>query len=136
VPYSAEEVNQRAPSWRYDGETLTTIILLPKASTAQGVEVRVRAPQADAALISGARGKLSRLKRAVTTMNQAWPKGTSPDALLDAAQAGSRMTYKPESARNELEKLNREMPEVVKQIQGVEADPKLIEKAVALLGEK
>lgn len=41
-----------------------------------------------------------------------WPNSCSPDILIDAAQTGRRMTLHPSTARQELEKLQRDMPAI------------------------
>jgi hypothetical protein len=55
-------------------------------------------------------------------LNTSWPNGWSPDILINAAQAGRRMTLHPSAAREELEKLQRDMPAIVETIAKMDVD--------------
>jgi alpha-glucosidase (family GH31 glycosyl hydrolase) len=121
-------------TWRYDGATLTTIITVPPATVHQRVEVLVKRPAAPAALVSGVRGQLARLRTAMEIVDASWPDGWSPDILIEAAQTGRRITLQPSSARQELEKLQRDMPAVVDAISKMDVDCRMTAAALNHLG--
>ncbi len=94
-----------APGWHYDGSTLTTIIRLPAQSVAQSVRITIdRAADALAARseLDGFAGAMNRLRAAYDTLNHEWPLARSPDSLIEAMQTGDRMTYRPDTARDEM----------------------------------
>lgn len=121
-------------TWRYDGDTLTTIIAIPPQSVHKRVEVTVHAPAALPALVSGVRGELARLRTAMSIVNTTWPDGWSPDALVDAAQTGRRMTLRPATAEAELTKLQHDMPAIVDTIAKMDVDCRTIAMALEHLG--
>jgi len=127
-----------APGWRYDGQTLTTVIMLSKASVSQKVEVRVKTPESlvsRAGLLDGARGKLGRLQTAMTLLNGTWTKGWSPDSLIEMAQTGRRIGFDPARAAEELQKLEEKFPKVVEDILQMDANCELQIRALAHLGQ-
>jgi alpha-glucosidase len=123
-------------TWRYDGATLTTIISVPPTSVNRRVEVIVKGPAAPAELVSGVRGQLARLRTAMDILNTSWPNGWSPDILIEAAQAGRRMTLQPSTARAELEKLGRDMPAIVEAIEKMDVDCRTTAMALRHLGRE
>ena len=131
IRYAADSVTT---GWRYDGATLTTVIAVPPAPVTQGVEVIVKSAAAPAALVNGVRGQLARLRTAMDVLNTSWPNGWSPDLLIDAAQAGRRMTLQPSTARQELEKLQRDMPAIVDAIGKMGVDCRTLATALGHLG--
>ena len=123
-----------APGWHYDGATLTTVISVPRTSVSRKVDVVVQTPAAPQMLVDGVPGKLARLRAAMDILNTTWPRGWSPDILIDAAQAGRRMTLHPETARQELEKLQRDMPVIVDTIRKMDVDCAALVRALGHLG--
>jgi len=115
IPYASEGA---APGWRYNGDKLTAVISLPRTSVKQKVEVLVKAPVAPAELLDGVPGKLARLRTAMTILDKMWNKDCcrSPDSLIEAAQTGRRISYKPASALDELRKLEKSMPGIIDEI--------------------
>jgi alpha-glucosidase len=127
---------QTTSGWWYDGDKLTTVISLPKLSTAKRVEVLVKhaaSLDAQAQLLDGVPGKLARLRRAMAVLNATWSKGWSPDILIEALQTGNRIGLKPSSALEELQKLRKILPEVLKQVGEMDVDRKTIDRALAHL---
>ncbi len=123
-----------ASIWRYDGQTLTTIISVPKMRLNQKVEVLVKSPAVPAELLDGVPGKLTRLRAAMDILNTTWSRGWSPDILIDAAQAGRRMSLHPETARDELQKLQRDIPTIIEEIGKMDVDCSALIRALAQLG--
>jgi len=93
------------PGWRFEGNTLTTVITTPRVSVHQQITVEVRrakgSPLAQKQL-DGFAGSITRLRQAYDTLNALWPFTWSPNPLIDALQTGDRLSYHPEHARQEL----------------------------------
>ena len=105
LPYSKREEEE---GWWFTGNTLTTNILTPPANTNAAITIVVtRDPQwlADTNLLDGFAGKLTALRRAYDLMNSTWPV----DDLVAAMQTGDRISYHPETALGELQRLPRLM---------------------------
>src|SRR5271157_629431 len=87
--------------WRYEGNTLTTIVTVPTNPVEQSVTVEVTR-SADLmkrrAELNGFAGAMTRLNAAVQTLRRAWPFSFVPDELLDAAQTGDKISYYPQTA--------------------------------------
>jgi len=133
VPFGREG---SAPRWSYDGDKFTTVIALPKQAVTKRVDVTVRYAaglEAQAQLLDGVTGKLARLRRTMTLLNTTWPQGWTPDVLIEALQTGNRIGLKPATALEELQKLQRLLPEVVKQVGEMNVDRKVIDRALAHL---
>lgn len=93
------------PGWRYEGNTLTTVITTPHNSVHRSVTIEVvyaKASLASRQQLDGLPGAIARLHGAYDTLNAQWPFGSAPNQLIDAWQAGDRISYHPESAREEL----------------------------------
>jgi alpha-glucosidase len=136
VPFAREDT-AAAPCWRYDGRTLTTTILLPRSPVGQGVSVVVvpeMSAEDEAKLVDSYAGKLARLQGAKSALNDTWPKGWSPDSLVEAMQTASRIDADPKSAARELRKLDGLMAQVAKDIRATDVDPAAVKKALARLG--
>ncbi len=93
------------PGWRYEGNTLTTVIAIPKMPITTKVKIRItRAADlvARRSELDGFAGAMTRLRETYDTLNGVWPLGWSPDEVIDAMQSGDRLTYDPNSARAEI----------------------------------
>lgn len=97
-----------APGWRFEGDSLTTVITTQTFSLAQPVTVQVRVKPEMArerAMLNGFAGKMTRIREAYDILNALWPKGWSPELLIDAMQTGARISYQPETAWAEVSAL-------------------------------
>ncbi len=97
--------DSNTPGWAYDGNTLSTIILVASHPVTEAVHIEVRrAPGSLSARtkLDGFAGAVVRLHSAYDTLNQEWPFAWSPDPLIEAWQTGDRIGYRPETAREEL----------------------------------
>jgi alpha-glucosidase len=106
--------------WRYEGNTLTTIVTLPSASvrTEQRVAVtRESELMARRGELDGFPGAMTRLREAFDAMQQTWPLGVPPDALIDAMQSGNRLGYTPERAGTELRHFAEVLPRAIAAVQ-------------------
>jgi alpha-glucosidase len=86
--------------WRYEGDSLTTIIRLPRRLVTTATELTVKISAEKAARISlldGAAGRLARIRRLFKDVNN-----SGPDSLLRLATTARRLELKPETAVSEL----------------------------------
>jgi alpha-glucosidase len=93
------------PGWRYEGNTLTTIITTPHYSVHTLVRLSVRrgvGSLTSRSELSGFAGAITRLHAAYDALNTLSPIEWSPNVLIDAWQTGDRMSYQPQTARQEI----------------------------------
>jgi alpha-glucosidase (family GH31 glycosyl hydrolase) len=93
------------PSWHYDGNTLTTVITTPRYSVEQRVIIHVRRAAGSLTArsqLDGFAGMETRLRAAYDALNAEWPFTWSPNPLIDAWQTGDRLSYKPQTAKQEI----------------------------------
>ncbi len=93
------------PGWRYEGNTLTTMVTSGSFAVTSRVRIHVHRQKglfARRSELDGFAGKMSRLREAYDTLNSVWPVTWSPDALIDAMQTGDRLTYHPENIQAEI----------------------------------
>jgi alpha-glucosidase (family GH31 glycosyl hydrolase) len=125
--------------WHYDGDTATLIVNLPVSSLSGAEDLVIKYPDrgADSAtLLEDLPGHITRLRDAMQILETTWPNGWAPDILLDAAQAGHRVTLKPETAFDEYQKLVREWPDIVKAVNSMDLrDRAPIDAALANLAD-
>jgi alpha-glucosidase len=91
--------------WRYDGNTLTTIIPVQPQSTAAKVVVEVHRAKgltAQREELDGFAGKMTFLRGAYDAMQATGPVAAPSLALIDAMQSGDRLSYYPEKIESEL----------------------------------
>lgn len=128
-----------APCWTVDGDTLTTIVRVPRSRVTDTVEIVVTPAAASSdqeRAADGFAGRLVRLARAMEVLNRTWPTGWSPDSLVEAVQAGRRIEVDPASAPREVAALVDRWPAIVQEIRAQALDPAVIARALARLGER
>jgi alpha-glucosidase (family GH31 glycosyl hydrolase) len=111
--------------WQYEGNQIMTIINLGKMSVHEPIELTLKLQPIDNLdLLNGVQGKISRLKKVMHLLNKyaTKTKDWSPDFLVEAAQAGNRMTLRPDTVLEELRKIEDIVPRVIKEIYPVEGD--------------
>ena len=97
-----------SPGWRYDGNTLTTIVTVAPHAVTEAVKVRV---ERSAKLVAreieldGFAGEMSRWADAGDTANHAGLNTYAPDSLLLLLQTGDRIGYRPELVGDEIARL-------------------------------
>jgi len=109
-----------APGWRFEGNTLTTVITIPRESVHSRIHVVIRRPAgslAARAQLDGFAGSLTRLRGAYDTINAILAFATPPNTLMDALQTGDRLHYKPETARAELARFSGVYTKAVADVQ-------------------
>jgi alpha-glucosidase (family GH31 glycosyl hydrolase) len=132
-PPSSVSVNEQSlarskgtggPGWRFEGNTLTTVITTRRFSTGDAVTIKVRIPPQLAhnrSLLDGLPGKLARLRETYDILNAAWPAAGSPDPLIDAMQTGDRIGYHPDTAFAEVSGLSAKLTGLAKIIDAMHA---------------
>src|SRR5581483_5333128 len=91
--------------WRFEGNTLTTIVTTPRVSVNRPLEISIRTQLEMArnrSLLDGFSGKLARLRETYDMLNANWPVAWSPDGLVGAMQTGDRIGYFPNTALDEI----------------------------------
>jgi alpha-glucosidase len=92
--------------WSFEGDTLTTVIRIPPKQVAERTVIEVRRATGRTAHrheLDGFAGSITRLREAFDAVRDAWPTYyMPPSALIEAMQAGSRMSYHPERASEEI----------------------------------
>jgi alpha-glucosidase (family GH31 glycosyl hydrolase) len=110
--------------WRFDGNTLTTIVSTPRFRLGDAVTIRVKTGLEMARslpLLDGFAGKVARLRESYDLLNANWPAAWSPDSLVGAMQMGDRLTYYPNTALAELSVLEQRLAAVPGAIQAMRA---------------
>jgi alpha-glucosidase len=100
--------------WSFVGNTLTTVIAVPRRSVSEKVIIEVRrAPGLTARRneLDGFAGAMTRLRAAYDALQQTWPVSSPPDLLIDAMQTGDRLGYHPERAVQQIEHFHDVLPQ-------------------------
>ncbi len=129
VTVNGVTVNHAGPTgedgWRYEGNTLTTVIPVPTTSVSSKVTVEVHRAHDLAARrgeLDGFPGAMTRLRGAYDAISQTWPASHPPDALVDAMQAGGRLSYHPEKAAEELAHFHQALPQAQAAVEEIGRD--------------
>jgi hypothetical protein len=130
VTYNGKPITKHmegaATGWRYDGNSATTIVLLPRMPVSDAVKVDIETDQdLNSPLLNDVAGKIRRLLETTAILEHTWPDGWAPDVVLEGAQTGDRLTYKPETAPAELAKLDSEIAQAMKEIEEMRANEKV-----------
>src|ERR1035437_48574 len=128
----------QSAGWRFEGNTLTTVIPVPSLSVASKVTVEVRrAPGLIARRneLDGFAGAMTRMRGAYDALHQTWPVSDPPDVLIHAMQAGDRLSYHPENARQEIARFHDLLPKAQQAITQIRATfaPRMEEYAKRLM---
>src|ERR1017187_4693379 len=100
--------------WSFEGNTLTTVIPIPRASVEGRVGIEVRRADGLTARrgeLDGFAGAMTRLRGAYDALHQTWPMSSPPDILIDAMQSGDRLGYHPELAEKEIAHFHEVLPQ-------------------------
>jgi alpha-glucosidase len=115
--------------WRFEGDTLTTIVTTPRVpvNSTLKLSLRIEPEMAhDRSLLDGFAGKLARLRETYDLLNANWPVAWSPDGLVSAMQTGDRIGYFPKSALDEVGGLQKKLaalPESIEAMHATESSP-------------
>jgi hypothetical protein len=94
-------IGNDARKWRFEGNTLTTVIYVGETKVTGKVTLRViRSANliSRRAELNGFAGAMTRLSEARYTLQHSWPFGIVPDEVVDAAQTGDKLGYYPQNA--------------------------------------
>ena len=134
VPYRPDGA---APGWRYEGETLTAVVSLPRSPLSRAVVVQLEFADAlRSELLDGFAGRRFGVERAVSMLSALWPQDAAPESVVRLVQTGRRLGLAPENARKELETFARELPEVPAKVRKLRGAPATISAAAAQLEEQ
>jgi alpha-glucosidase len=106
-------IDKPAWGWRFEGNTLTTVIPVPSASVAAKVTIEVLRAKGLTARrdeLDGFAGTMTRLRGAYDAMHQTEPVSDPPDILVEAMQTGDRLSYYPEHCVAEVAHLREVLP--------------------------
>ena len=138
VTVNGVTVKQAGPKdkggWSFEGGTLTTVIPVPSFGVASKVTIEVRRADGLTARrneLDGFAGAMTRLRGVYDSMRGTWPVSDAPDVLIDAMQAGDRLSYHPESAQEEIAHFHKVTPEAQAAVAAIGANftPRLEEYA-------
>ena len=109
--------------WRFEGNTLTTIIPVASSSVDQKVTIEVRRADGLTARrgeLDGFAGAMARLRGVYDAVNIMSRMTAPPDTLMDAMQAGDRLGYHPERAVDEIAHFRAVLPQAQSAVTGMD----------------
>ena len=119
IKVNGEKINYQKDthvnSWNYNGNELTTHIFTSEFSVHQKVEIEIEFPDYDLQLLSGKKGKISKLIKFMKFLaKNNWEKSRySNDMVVHAAQTGHRISLIPQNAFSEIQEFDTEWQEVL-----------------------
>ena len=125
----AHQKRKGDPGWRFDGNTLTTVITTSCFRVADAVTITVRTSLEMArnrSLLDDFAGKMTRLSESYDILNANWPAAWAPESLVGAMQTGDCLTYDPHTAFAELSALEQKLsalPGVIQAMRATESSP-------------
>jgi alpha-glucosidase len=138
VTVNGVAVKQAGPTgkggWSFEGNTLTTVIPVSSFNVTSRVTIEVRRADgltARRSELDGFAGAMTRLRGAYDAMRGTSPVSDAPDVLVDAMQAGDRLSYHPEQAQEEIAHFHKVAPEAQAAVAAIGANftPRLEEYA-------
>jgi len=111
------------PGWTYVGNTLTTVIPTASFSTSAKVTFEIHRAAgltARRAEIDGFAGTMTRLRAAYDSMQSTGPVSGPPEELVEAMQAGDRLSYFPQRAVAEIAHLRELLPKAQAAVHAIE----------------
>ena len=124
--------------WRFEGNTLTTVIPVPAGSVDERVIVEVHRANGLTARrgeLDGFAGAMMRLRGAYDSMHQTGFLASPPDLLIDAMQSGDRLGYHPEKATEELAHFHEVLPQAQAAIETIgQGFPQKLDDAMKHMG--
>jgi alpha-glucosidase len=117
--------------WRYEGNTLTTVIPVVSTDVRDKVTLHVvrMGDLASRRSLNGFAGAMTRLREAYDELNQTFPIAWSPDELVDAMQTGDRLSYFPQQAGEQLAHYREVLPAAIAKVHQLEKPPSETEVA-------
>ncbi len=124
-----------APGWRFEGNSLTTIVTIPRTLANEPIKVRIHRSQgslAKRAELDGFAGAMARFRNAYDSINEATSSG-APDPLILAMQTGDRLGYHPETTAAEIGQRRQAFTKAVASVQAMVTVADSDEKVAMLL---
>jgi len=115
--------------WRFDGDTLTTIVTTPHVPVNSTLKISLRIGLDMAhnrSLLDGFAGKMARVRETYDLLNANWPVAWSPDELVSAMQTGDRVGYFPKAALAQIGGLQKKLtalPKLIEAMHATESSP-------------
>ena len=119
-------VEPKAQEWHFEGNTLTTVIPVPRTDVTGAIMIRVfRSAELFSRReeLDGFAGEMTRLREAYDELNQTWPIAWTPDELIDAMQTGDRLGYFPQQAGEQLAHYREVLPKAVAKVKTFDKPP-------------
>jgi alpha-glucosidase (family GH31 glycosyl hydrolase) len=132
LPYSPKE---GSPGWRFEGNSLTTIVTVPRMPVGEAIKFRIHRSQGSLARrteLDGFAGAMARFRNAYDSINEATSSG-APDPLILAMQTGDRLGYHPETAAIEIGQRRQAFTKAVASVQQMVTVADSDEKVATLL---
>jgi len=110
------------PGWHFEGNTLTTVITVPRSSVHNKTHIvvsRAAGSLASRQKLDGFAGSIARLRGAYDSINTILAFARPPDTLIDAMQTGDRLHYRPETARMEMARFSGVYTKAMADVQGL-----------------
>jgi len=123
-PPKSVSVNGEETAYSYDGQELTTVISIEKQEMNRTVHIVVKQSDADAAKLSGIKGKLNHLHRFVDFVGRAPEPMYEFEPVISTSLAGTKMTYNPSAAVETVNSFANDYAEAIKIIESKAADNK------------
>jgi alpha-glucosidase len=123
ITYAAQATKT---GWRFEGNTLTTIIAIPSTPVNAALTIRVRRSDALFARrkeLDGFAGAMTRLREAYDQFNKTFPIAWSPDELIDAMQTGDRLSYHPQQAGELIAHYREVLPQAIAKVKELGRPP-------------
>jgi Glycosyl hydrolases family 31/Domain of unknown function (DUF5110) len=124
--------------WTFEGNTMTTIVPVPRQDAAGKVTIEVRRAAGLTARrkeIDGFAGIMTRLRGAYDEMQKLGPAANTPEAVIVAMQTGDRISYHPEHAIAEVAGLHELLAQAQSSAAALDAEfPKLLDAATNRVG--
>ena len=102
-------LDAKQPGWRFEGNTLATIVPAAAVDVHAGTTITVRRAAGSLkhrAVLNNFAGRMTRLRQAYDQLSNDFPTTAAvPDALIVSMQTGDRIGYHPETARAEIDGL-------------------------------
>jgi len=117
--------------WWYDGEKMAVVVCVPSGAATRQREIVLKG--IPAVRVAAVPGVINRLSRAMTLLNNAWPKEWSPQDLVLAVQTGNRISLKPATATEEVALIQPRAGSALKSLKSMEISVDTRRKVEALI---
>ena len=128
-------LKSKDPGWRFEGNTLTTVVPTDTIDVQHGATIVVRRAAGSMGRrkeLDGFAGRTERLRMAYDQLSADYPTTAAvPDAVTGAMQTGDRIGYHPETAATELRDFTKRYADAVAATDRMIADSKPATRSVS-----